>query len=159
MKWEQFVPSWGEKKAKRVASRLRARRSGRVVSPFGWPVPEEARCVDTDTLRWLISEAQSSGFSRTGERIDIDSRETTRYILVPILPESSPTQSWICILLAYDPSLLGGKHSPLRRIPHRLDVAPPAYEGLNLLSEKEKDQLLHALIWAFTIKSADPSPQ
>lgn len=134
--------------------RLRMRRSKRVVSPFGWPVPGEARCVDTDTLRRLISEARRSGFSRKGARIDTGASDSARYILVPILPESVPTESWICILIAYEPSLVGGKHSPLRRVPHRLDVAPRTYEGLNPLSEKEKNQLLHALIWECTTNSA-----
>lgn len=125
----------------------RVRDRNRVTSPFGWPVPGEVRHVDTRTLRRLVAEAEKAGFSRTGKRIDTSTGEDTRYLLMPVLPESVPTDSWICVLLAYDPAVAGRKHSTLYRIPHRLDVAPRTYEKLKTLSRRQKNQLLHTLIW------------
>ncbi|MEW2220609.1 hypothetical protein AB0939_15145 [Streptomyces sp. NPDC006990] len=106
--------------------------------------------MDTRTLRQLIAEAENSGFSRRGERIDLSADQDTQYLLVPVLPESIPSDSWICALLAYAPATVGERHSPFRRIPHRLDVAPRTFEGLKRLTRKQKNQLLHALIWEAT---------
>ncbi|NSC23348.1 hypothetical protein FM076_20220 [Streptomyces albus subsp. chlorinus] len=135
---------------------LLAGRRDRVTSPFGWPVPGEVRRADTRTLRRLVAEAENAGFSRTGRRIDTSADDNTRYLLVPVLPESVPSQSWICILLAYEPDAFGGKRSPLRRVPHRLDVAPRTYGRLRPLPRRQKNQLLHALIWALPAATESP---
>ncbi|OEV00786.1 hypothetical protein AN217_26645 [Streptomyces qinglanensis] len=106
--------------------------------------------MDTRTLRQLIAEAENSGFSRKGTRTDLSADQDTQYLLVPVLPESIPSDSWICALLAYAPATVGERHSPFRRIPHRLDVAPRSFERLKTLSRRQKNQLLHALIWEVT---------
>jgi hypothetical protein len=149
----------------RIPLGFRRLRRAQVVSPFSWPVPAELRRADQHTLRELIAEAQSKGFSRNGKRIgteasiDTEASGNEQYILAPILPESTPGKSWICILFAYDPAKVGGKSSPVRRIPHRLDVATRTFEGLEELPRSTKDQLLHTLIWEFTTSVNTPPPK
>ncbi|MGW7517197.1 hypothetical protein ACWGJ2_16555 [Streptomyces sp. NPDC054796] len=78
---------------------------------------------------------------------------------MPVLPETNPEKSWICELFAYDPGAVGGKHSPLRRIPHRLEVRPHVYASLTPFQPREQSQLLHALAWEFTSRPGIPHPQ
>ncbi|GAA2625156.1 hypothetical protein GCM10009863_44710 [Streptomyces axinellae] len=127
------------------------RHRARVVSPFGWPVPAEVRVVDERTLQKLIVDAQERGFSRNGKRIEFEAAATgdEKYILTPILQENTPGESWICTIFAYDLGRVGGKTSPLRRVPHRLDVATRTFDDLGKLSPQTQDQLLHALIGEF----------
>ncbi|MDJ1137623.1 hypothetical protein [Streptomyces iconiensis] len=110
--------------------------------------------MSLDTLHDLIREAKVRGYSRNGNRIPTEMLdEDSQYVLTPILPESNPEDSWICILFSYRPERAGEKTQALRRIPHRLDVATRTYAKLHPITGQTKNQLLHSLIWEFTSSS------
>ncbi|MEU7246015.1 hypothetical protein [Streptomyces sparsogenes] len=121
------------------------RRSRRVQSYFGWPVPAAVRTASRSRMRELVETARTSGFSRKGVGLDLDAGET--FVVVPYLPEPTPIKSWICLIAAFPHAM----DLPVGERPRcdfaRLDIAEADFDSLSPAGAKVRDQLLHWLAW------------
>lgn len=125
-----------------------SRFARKVSSPFGWPVPGEVRCVDANQLRELIEEAVLHGYSRRARGVQVVDSDA-RYILTPILPESNPEHTFICTVLDF--SAGSGKYKRLIVESNTLEVSVRRFSKLKRLGIREKNQLLHYLIWSLKV--------
>lgn len=117
----------------------------KVSSPFGWPVPGEVRCVDASQLRALIEEATVRRYSRRARGVEVGEVDT-KYIITPILPESTPEDTLICTVL--DSRISADRYHELTVESNTLEVSVRRFSKLKKLSRREKNQLLHNLIWS-----------
>ncbi|MEU9795627.1 hypothetical protein AB0E27_34495 [Streptomyces sparsogenes] len=121
------------------------RRSSRVQSYFGWPVPAAVRTASRSRMRELVETARTSGFSRKGVGLDLEGGET--FVVVPYLPEPTPVKSWICLIAAFPHAM----DLPVAERPRcdfaRLDISEADFDSLSPAKAKVRDQLLHWLAW------------
>jgi len=108
-------------------------------------VPADVKVVSAAGLRSLVKAAQGAGFSRRAADLDIDDELT--YALVPVLAESSPSSSWICLVISFRPAArLGWGVRPVFGYA-RIEVSPDGYRSLRTAGRRTRNQLLHWLAW------------
>lgn len=120
------------------------RRSRRVQSYFGWPVPAAVRTASRSRMRELVEIARTIGYSRRGVGLDLEAGQT--FVVIPYLPEYSP-KGWTCLIAAFPHGMnLPGGERP-RCDFARLDIAEADFDSLSPAKAKVRDQLLHWLAW------------
>ncbi|MGW4293558.1 hypothetical protein ACWEH1_10950 [Micromonospora chersina] len=123
--------------------RLRDLRTVR--SWHGWPVPAVVRVVSARQLAVLIDAAVASGFSRIARDVPIGPEQ--EYLLVPGLPEMSPSLSWICRVVAIPAG--GALVAPGEKLWYTLlDVTPADFHRLPRVRRRRRDELLHWMVHA-----------
>lgn len=121
------------------------RTSRRARSWFGWPVPAAVMTASPSRMRELVETARTSGFSRTGKGLDLESGQL--FVVIPYLPEPSPVKSWMCLIAAIPHGMeLGAGEKPRYEFA-RLDIAEKDFDSLSPAKAKMRDQLVHWLAW------------
>lgn len=80
----------------------------------------------------------------------------TKYIITPILPESNPEDTLICTVL--DSRISADKYRELSVESHTLEVSVRRFSKLKKLSRRDKNQLLHHLIWSLKTAGGRDGP-
>lgn len=124
--------------------RITRRWRAPVYSWHGWPVRKVALVRSPEKMRELVATARESGFSRTANGIDLETAVT--FAIFPYLPESSPVESWICLVASFNHPVesMGGKRPQVGY--SRLDIASSDFENLPMARRKVRDQLLHWMV-------------
>lgn len=125
--------------------RNRLRRSRRAESWFGWPVPAAVMTASPSRMRKLVETARTSGFSRTGKGLDLETGQS--FVVIPYLPEPSPVKSWICLIVAFPHAMEVRAGEKPRYDFSRLDIAEQDFNSLSPAKAKVRDQLVHWLAW------------
>ncbi|MER6961599.1 hypothetical protein [Streptomyces sp. NPDC000618] len=116
-----------------------------VQSWLGWPVPAAVRLASPPQLRDLIAAADARGYSRKGRGLDLEAGKT--FAIVPYLQESSPEDSWMCLVVSFTHSMVLEPGVRPECDFGRLDIAMADLEKLPPAAPGERDQLLHWMAW------------
>ncbi|MGX7671346.1 hypothetical protein [Plantactinospora sp. DSM 117369] len=127
--------------------RWHRRRVGQYVNTwFGWPVPGRVLIASPKEMERLVRAAEVSNYSRKGARTDLD--RAVVHVVVPYLPEPTPTPGWMCLVISFRHPILD---RPIGERPDfafaKLDIAETELRGLKVASPTCRDQLLHWLAW------------